>query len=70
VLLLGQEVIHAVHNPSHSTYTGAIHVYGGDFVGTPRSQWDPTTLEEQPYDLDAVQRQFDQAERAARAGRD
>ena len=66
VLLLGHEVIHAVHNPSHSTYTGAIHVYGGDFVGTPRSQWDPATLEEQPYDLVAVQRQFDEAERAAR----
>ncbi len=66
VLLLGDEVIHSVHNPARSSYTGAIHVYGGDFVGTPRSQWDPTNATEQPYDLDAVRREFDRAERAFR----
>jgi predicted metal-dependent enzyme (double-stranded beta helix superfamily) len=38
VLLLGDDTIHSVHNPARS-YTGAIHVYGGDFVGAPRSQW-------------------------------
>ena len=51
-----------VHNPARS-YTGAIHVYGGDFVATPRSQWDAETFEEQPYDLDAVPREFDRAEK-------
>jgi predicted metal-dependent enzyme (double-stranded beta helix superfamily) len=66
VLLLGDEVIHSVHNPARSSYTGAIHVYGGDFVGTQRSQWDPTQRTEQPYDLDAVQREFDRAEQAFR----
>jgi len=70
VLLLGDDVIHSVHNPASSSYTGAIHVYGGDFVGTPRSQWDPETLTEQPYDLDAVRREFDRAERTFRAGSD
>jgi predicted metal-dependent enzyme (double-stranded beta helix superfamily) len=64
VLLLGDDVIHAVHNPAQSSYTGAIHVYGGDFVGTQRSQWDAETLREQPYDLDSVRREFDRAERA------
>lgn len=64
VLLLGDDVVHAVHNPARSSYTGAIHVYGGDFVGTPRSQWDAATLEEQPYDLDTVHQEFDRAERA------
>src|SRR5271165_2962265 len=64
VQLLGDDVIHAVHNPARSSYTGAIHVYGGDFVGTPRSQWDAGTLQEQPYDLDTVRREFDRAERA------
>jgi predicted metal-dependent enzyme (double-stranded beta helix superfamily) len=68
VLLLGDDVIHAVHNPSQSSYTGAIHVYGGDFVGTPRSQWDPTTLAEQPYDLETVRREFERAERATHTG--
>ena len=31
VLLLGDDAIHAVHNPARA-YTGAIHVYGGDFI--------------------------------------
>jgi len=63
VLLLGDDVIHSVHNPARSSHTGAIHVYGGDLLGTPRSQWDADTLEEQPYDLDARRQEFNQAER-------
>jgi predicted metal-dependent enzyme (double-stranded beta helix superfamily) len=69
VILLGDDVIHAVHNPARSSYTGAIHVYGGDFVATSRSQWDAETLVEQPYDLDAVRQEFDRAERAFQVGR-
>jgi len=64
VQLLGDDVIHAVHNPARSSYTGAIHVYGGDFVGTPRSQWNADSLQEEPYDLDAVRQEFNRAERA------
>jgi predicted metal-dependent enzyme (double-stranded beta helix superfamily) len=67
VLLLGDDVIHSVHNPARHSYTGAIHVYGGDFVGTRRSQWDPAKLTEQPYDLDAVRHEFDRAEAAFRS---
>jgi predicted metal-dependent enzyme (double-stranded beta helix superfamily) len=66
VVLLGDDTVHAVHNPL-SRYTGAIHVYGGDFVNTARSQWDPGTLVEEPYDLGAVRALFDAAERAYRA---
>jgi predicted metal-dependent enzyme (double-stranded beta helix superfamily) len=69
VLLLGDDVIHSVHNPSHHSYTGAIHVYGGDFVGTPRSQWDPATLTEEPYDLEAVRREFARADATFRSDR-
>ena len=58
VLLLGADVIHSVHNPAALSYTGAIHVYGGDFVGTPRSQWDSDTLTEGPYDLGAVRQEL------------
>src|ERR1700733_777473 len=61
VQLLGDDVIHAVHTPSRS-YTGAIHVYGGDFISQPRSQWDAETLMEQPYDLETVSREFERAE--------
>jgi len=27
-------------------------------VATPRSQWDPETFQEQPYDLDGILKQF------------
>ena len=36
VALMGAETIHAVTAP---VWTGAIHVYGGDFVRQPRSIW-------------------------------
>ena len=62
VQLLGDDVIHAVQNPARS-YTGAIHIYGGDFIATPRSQWDAETLREEPYDLEEVRREFDRAEK-------
>ena len=67
VLLLGDDTIHAVANPARA-YTGAIHVYGGDFVNTPRSQWDRETLTEAPYDLRAVQHEFDRAEQLVNEG--
>jgi predicted metal-dependent enzyme (double-stranded beta helix superfamily) len=60
VIGLGAEAIHAVHNP-RSHHTGAIHIYGGDFVHQPRSQWDPDTLLEEPYDIEQVQRAFAKA---------
>jgi predicted metal-dependent enzyme (double-stranded beta helix superfamily) len=69
VVLLGDDTIHAVANPK-DRLTGAIHVYGGDFIRTPRSQWDATTLEEAPWDLAAVRSEFERAEREFTAGRD
>jgi predicted metal-dependent enzyme (double-stranded beta helix superfamily) len=57
VLLLGDDAIHGVSNPG-TRFTGAIHVYGGDLIGTPRSQWDPETLTEAPYDFAAVNAAF------------
>jgi predicted metal-dependent enzyme (double-stranded beta helix superfamily) len=64
VALLGADVIHAVANPNRG-YTAAIHVYGGDYFATPRSQWDPTTLQEQPFDVEAVRRTLDEADKQA-----
>jgi predicted metal-dependent enzyme (double-stranded beta helix superfamily) len=63
VLMLGDEAIHSVTNPRRS-HTGAIHVYGGDFVSTPRSEWDPITLTEQPYDYERILNQFEEANRS------
>ena len=57
VFSLGADAIHAVHNPCRR-YTGAIHIYGGDFVHEPRSTWDPDTLLERPWEFEDVRRQF------------
>jgi predicted metal-dependent enzyme (double-stranded beta helix superfamily) len=53
----GSEMIHSVVNPLDGV-TGAIHVYGGDFFAATRSEWDPASLSERPYDLAKVQRMF------------
>ena len=57
---LGRDIIHSVTNPT-SRLTGAIHVYGGDFFATPRSEWEPESLEERPYDVDRNVRLFKEA---------
>jgi predicted metal-dependent enzyme (double-stranded beta helix superfamily) len=53
--LFGESVIHAVVNPL-PRLTGAIHIYGGDFFGAPRSDWDPQTLQERPYSVERARR--------------
>jgi predicted metal-dependent enzyme (double-stranded beta helix superfamily) len=55
---LGRDIIHAVHNQRDSI-TAAIHVYGGDFFAVPRSEWDPDTLAEHPYDVEHTRRVFE-----------
>ena len=57
---LGPDIIHSVTNPV-SRLTGAIHVYGGDFFETPRSEWDPETLLEHPYDVEKLLRIFEES---------
>ena len=57
---LGKSIIHAVTNPLDQI-TAAIHVYGGDFFATPRSEWDPATHEERPYDVEHTMRAFEES---------
>jgi predicted metal-dependent enzyme (double-stranded beta helix superfamily) len=59
---LGPDIIHSVTNPI-PRFTGAIHVYGGDFFGASRSEWDPETLCEQPYSVEKTLRLFEEANR-------
>ena len=59
---LGRDIIHSVLNPI-SRLTGAIHVYGGDFLKQERSGWDPETLVEGAYDTDTVRRLFEESNR-------
>jgi predicted metal-dependent enzyme (double-stranded beta helix superfamily) len=57
---LGSNIIHSVTNPI-GRLTGAIHVYGGDFFGAERSEWDPETLIEGRYDVEKNLRLFEEA---------
>jgi predicted metal-dependent enzyme (double-stranded beta helix superfamily) len=59
---LGEEIIHSVTNPT-AKLTGALHVYGGDFFTQERSEWDPESLEERPYDIEKNVRYFEEANR-------
>jgi predicted metal-dependent enzyme (double-stranded beta helix superfamily) len=54
---LGRDIIHSVTNPI-PRLSGAIHVYGGDFFAVERSEWDPETLIERPYDVEKNMRLF------------
>jgi predicted metal-dependent enzyme (double-stranded beta helix superfamily) len=64
---LGRDIIHSVTNPI-PRLTAAIHVYRRDFMAIARSEWDPETLLERPYDGDKNYRAFAEAEaRFARA---
>lgn len=66
VIVLGDDTIHAVTNPL-GQLTAGIHIYGGDFVNQPRSQWGPGPRTERPYDFDEARRQFAEANAAWRA---
>jgi len=68
VFELPHEAIHSVINPI-GRLTGAIHVYGGDFFATPRSEWDPETLRERAFDLAAAMRSFGESNERFNAGR-
>ena len=61
VFELPDDAIHSVTNPI-KRLTGAIHIYGGDFFDTPRSEWDPGTLTERPFDLDNAMSIFRESE--------
>ena len=54
---LGRNIIHSVTNPIEKM-TSALHVYGGDFFAPGRSEWDPETLEEHPFDFEKSRRIF------------
>jgi predicted metal-dependent enzyme (double-stranded beta helix superfamily) len=54
---LGKDVIHSVTNPIQKL-TGATHVYGGDFFGIHRSEWEPENLTERAYDVEKAKAMF------------
>ena len=61
---LGRDIIHSVTNPI-PRLTGAIHVYGGDFFNIDRSEWDPESLLECPYNVERARKIFEASNRQA-----
>ncbi len=53
VCLLGDDAVHSVTNPT-AECAGAIHVYGGDFFATPRSEWRGDPPAEEPFDVERL----------------
>jgi predicted metal-dependent enzyme (double-stranded beta helix superfamily) len=62
VCLLGEDAVHSVTNPT-SQCAGAIHVYGGNFFATPRSEWRGEPPTEEPFDVDRLMGLFAAANR-------
>jgi predicted metal-dependent enzyme (double-stranded beta helix superfamily) len=60
---MGPDIIHSVTNPI-PRLTGAIHVYGGDFLKQERTEWDPETLHERPYDVAKARQLFENSNKA------
>jgi len=60
VFALPVDAIHSVTNPI-GRFTGAIHVYGGNYFAPGRSEWDAETLHERPFDLAAAREAFSKA---------
>ncbi len=60
VATLNTSAIHSVTNPL-KRFTGGLHIYGGDFFATERSQWNPETLAEEPSNGDVIRGVFKEA---------
>jgi predicted metal-dependent enzyme (double-stranded beta helix superfamily) len=58
VAALPADAVHSVTNPL-PRFTGGLHIYGGDFFATPRSQWNAETLAEEPSDGATIRALFD-----------
>lgn len=53
VLCNDKDVIHSISNPLQTPLV-VLHAYGGDLFATPRSNWDPETHKEIPFDWQKV----------------
>ena len=60
VYRLPDDAIHSVTNPI-TRFTGAIHIYGGDYFKPGRSEWDAETLCERPFDIENARVEFRKA---------
>lgn len=59
-IVLGSDTVHAVANPSRK-WTGAIHVYGGDYFRDGRRMWADPGRRASPFDVSVVTTALEQA---------
>jgi len=69
VAALPVDAIHSVTNPLER-FTGGIHIYGGDFFATTRSQWNAETRVEEPSDGEVIRGLFERANERMRRQRE
>ena len=68
-IVLGGDTIHAVANPTRE-WTGAIHIYGGDYFADGKQMWGATDADPTPFVLDQLQAVLNRASAAAHARED
>src|ERR1051326_2217823 len=69
-VLMGYDAIHRIANPNRRSFTGAFHIYMGDYLHSSRSIWYPDEASEIPASFDLTKDIFAAANRdlvAARA---
>ena len=69
-VLMGYDAIHRIANPNRHSFTGAFHIYMGDYLHSTRSIWYPDEASETPASFELTKDIFAAANRnlvAARA---
>jgi predicted metal-dependent enzyme (double-stranded beta helix superfamily) len=51
VLMMGDDTVHSVKNPSSDRLSGALHVYGGNLLASEKTMWCDPDWTEEPFDL-------------------
>ena len=51
VLMMGDDTIHSVKNPSSERLSSALHVYGGNLIAAEKTMWCEPGWAEEPFDI-------------------
>jgi predicted metal-dependent enzyme (double-stranded beta helix superfamily) len=51
VLMMGDDTIHSVKNPSSVRVSSALHVYGGNLIAAEKTMWCDPSGDGEPFDL-------------------
>jgi hypothetical protein len=68
-VLMAHDAIHRIANPNRRTFTGAFHIYMGDYLHSSRSIWYPADASEKPASFALTKDIFAAANRDLAAAR-